>query len=48
MKCQRVGREAELFGDVAGGHAVRSGLDQQAEDVEPVVLSERGQGRDGI
>src|SRR6185437_8640225 len=42
MECQRVGGKAELFGDLAGGHALRPGLDQEAEDFQAVVL---GKGR---
>ena len=36
-----------MFGHLAGGHAVRAGLDQQAKHIEAVVLGERSQGRDG-
>jgi hypothetical protein len=48
MEREGVGGEAELFGDVTGRHAVRSGLDQQAEDFQPVFLRQCGQGRDGV
>ena len=48
MKRQRVRRELEGVGDAAGGHALRPGLHQQAEDIEAIVLGEGGQGRDGI
>ena len=30
------------------GHALRSGLHQQAEDFQPVFLGKSGQGRDGV
>ena len=48
MKRQRVGREVELFRYVAGGHPVRSGLHQQAENIETIVLGESGQRRHGV
>jgi hypothetical protein len=47
MKGERVGSEAELFGNLPGGHAFRPGLDQQAEDFQAVFLSKRGQRCDG-
>jgi len=48
MKRQRIGREVELFRDLAGGHTVRSGLNQQTENIEAVILRESGQSHDGI
>jgi hypothetical protein len=48
MKGQRVRRELERFGHGAGWHPLQAGLHQQPEHIEPIVLSERGQGRDGI
>jgi hypothetical protein len=48
MKRQRIGREVECFGNLAGRHAFGPGLHKQAEHVEAIVLGERGQGRDGI
>jgi hypothetical protein len=41
MECQCVGGEAKFFRYVASGHAFRSGLNQQAENIEAVVLGER-------
>ena len=48
MKRERVGREPKFLGDVTRGHALRSGLHQQAEDFQPVFLGKSGQGRDGV
>ena len=48
MERQRVGREVERVGDRAGRHSLRAGLHQQAEYIEPIILGERGQRRDGI
>jgi hypothetical protein len=48
MKRQRIGREVDRFGDLSGGHAVGSGLNQEPEHGEAVFLRESGQSRDGI
>jgi hypothetical protein len=48
MKRQRVGRQAEPRRHFPGRQALGSRLYQQPVGVEPVVLGERGQGRDGI
>ena len=48
MKGQRIRREIERFRHPPGGEPVRPGLDQQAENIEAVILGERGQGRDGV
>jgi hypothetical protein len=48
MKGQRVRCEIERGCDRAGRHPLGSGLHQQAEHVEPIVLSERGQGCDDV
>src|SRR5215469_7757599 len=42
VKCERIRREAKLFGDVAGCHAFQAGLHKQAEDLQTVFLGERG------
>ncbi len=41
VKRQRVGGYANRTGDLAGRHALRSGLNEQAIDFEPVFLRER-------
>ena len=38
MGGERAGRNGEAAGDVAGRHAVRPGLDEQAEDGEAAFL----------
>src|ERR1051326_7202823 len=48
MEGQRVGGETELLGHLAGGHALRAGLDQQAKDLQAIVLGKRGQSRNGF
>ena len=48
MKGQRGRGDAEALGDPAGRQAAGAGLHQQAEHVEPIVLGERGQGRDDV
>ena len=48
MKRQGVGREAKAFSDLTGSHAFRPGLHKQTEDIETVILGERGQGRDSL
>jgi hypothetical protein len=48
MKGQVVRREVECRSDGAGWHSFGTGLHQQAEYIEPIVLGESGQGRDGI
>ncbi len=45
MKRQCVGGEAQLFRNLTRCHAFRPGLYKQAENVEAVILCERGQGR---
>jgi hypothetical protein len=42
VKGKRIRREAEFFGDVTGRHAFRAGLHKQAEDLQAVLLGERG------
>jgi hypothetical protein len=48
MKGQGIRREIECCSDGAGRHALGTSLHQQAEYIEPIILSESGQGRDGI
>jgi hypothetical protein len=48
MEGQCIRREIEGGCDRPGWHAFRSRLDEQAKDIEPIVLSEGGQRRDGI
>ena len=48
MKCEHTGRELESPGDLASRHSLGSGLHQEAEDVEAIILRESGQSRDGI
>ena len=48
MKCKRVGGKPERFGYLAGGHSLRSGSDQQAKNIEAIVLRERSQRRHRI
>lgn len=48
MKREGVRREAELFRDLAGGQSFRPGLYKQAENIEAVILGERGECRDGF
>src|ERR1051326_8863557 len=48
MEGQRVEGETELVSHLAGGHALRTGLDQQAEDLQAIVLGKRGQSRNGF
>jgi hypothetical protein len=45
VKRQRVGGKIERLRHGAGRHSVRTRLHQQAVNVEPVGLSERGQSR---
>ena len=44
MEGQGVGRELEGAGDPSRRHAVRPGLNQQAEHIEAIVLGKGGQG----
>ena len=48
MKGECIRCQAEPFGNVAGSHSFGSGLYQQAEDFQPIVLRERSQRRDGV
>ena len=48
MKGERVGGEAELFGNLPGRHPIRTGLDKQPEDFKAVFLGERRQRGDSI
>jgi hypothetical protein len=48
MKGQRIRRKIERFRHAPGGEPVRPGLDQQAENIEAVILGKRSQSRDGI
>jgi hypothetical protein len=48
MKGQRVGGEPKSARHLAGREAVRAGLHQQPEHVEPIVLGEGGQRRDSL
>ena len=48
MKGQRVRCEIKRRGDCAGLDAFRSRLNEQAENVETIILSESGQRRNGI
>src|SRR5208282_4806778 len=48
MKSERIRRETKRSGDFARGHPLRSGLYQQTEYVETIVLGERGQSRNGV
>src|SRR6516165_8961680 len=48
MKGERIGRELENAGDLACGHSFRSGLHQQPEYVETIILGERSKSCDGI
>jgi hypothetical protein len=48
MEAQGIRREVECGSNGARRHSLGTGLHQQAEYVEPTVLCESGQGRDGI
>jgi hypothetical protein len=48
MECQRVGSEAEPFGDLAGRHAFRPGLYEHPKDCQTVFLGECSQRRDSV
>jgi hypothetical protein len=48
MKGQRIWSEAEGGSDRARRHSLGAGLHEQPEYVEPIILSESGQGRDDI
>ena len=48
VKRQRIRRETERCRDLPGRKTIRSRLHQQPEDIEAIVLGERGQGRDGV
>ena len=48
MKRQRVGGDADRGRHLSGRHAVRPRLHQQTVNVEPILLCQRGQGRNGI
>lgn len=47
VKRQCAGRDPEAVGDLTGCQALRTGLYEQAEHVEPTVLREGGKGTDG-
>jgi hypothetical protein len=47
MKRKGVRGEARRFGHPAGWHPLRSGLHEQAENIQTIVLSERAQDRNG-
>ena len=47
MRRHGVVRHREILRDVAGRQPFRFMLDQQAEDIEPGRLRERGEGEDG-
>jgi hypothetical protein len=42
VECERCRRKAELFADLTGRQAIRTGLDEQAVDNEAGLLRERG------
>jgi hypothetical protein len=44
MEGKRRGWDAGFLGNLACGHAGRSGLDEQAEDGEPVLMGDGGKG----
>jgi hypothetical protein len=48
MKRQRVRCEIKRRGDCTGLHAFRPRLNEQAENVETIILGESSQRRDGI
>ncbi len=48
MKSQCVRGEAKFFRYVASGHPIRARLNQQTENIETVVLSERSQRRHSV
>ena len=48
MKGERVWREVQGRCDRARRHALRPRLHEQPEHVEPIVLSESGERRDGV
>jgi len=48
MEGERRRREIEPFADLAGGNPGRSRLDQEPEDVEPRLVRQAGEGRQGI
>jgi len=48
MKGECVGRELQRARDLARRQALRPGLHQQAEHVEPIILRECGKGRDSV
>jgi hypothetical protein len=48
VKSQGIRRKVERGRDGARRLALRSGLHQQAEYIEPIILGERSQGRDDI
>ena len=45
---QCVGRDADRVSDIARGHTVRPGLNEDAVDCEPVLLREGCKGGHGI
>jgi hypothetical protein len=45
---QRVRRQFERRGNLARRHSLRSRLDEKSKRVEPIVLGEGGEGRDGV
>ena len=48
MKCQGIGRQPQACGNVTGRHALRSRLDEKAENIETIVLRERRQNIDSM
>jgi hypothetical protein len=48
MKGQRIRRQIERFCHAPGGKSVRPGLDQEAENIEAVILGEGCQSPDGV
>ena len=48
MEGERAVGKAEPLGQRAGGQALLAGLDEQAEQRQPVLLGERGQSGDGL
>jgi predicted MFS family arabinose efflux permease len=48
MKSQSVRGKPQRARNLTGRHAIRTGFDQQPENIQPVILGERGEGCDGI
>ena len=48
METERRVRNAKLFDNLAGGEASVSALDNQSEDIQAGLLSQREKGDDGV